>query len=295
MLRSNVGIMKGSSVGDEGGTIGLGRPWTPEKGQLTMRTYVVTGSASGIGAATAELLRERGHKVIGVDLRNAEVNADLSTAAGRASAIADTLLASAGKIDAVIAAAGVSAPKAFTVAVNFFGVTAFLEGLLPALSASSAPRVAVVSSMASLQVNSEALVEALMAGDETEALRIGGELEAAGPRTGYLNYPSSKRAISRWIRRECITEAWAGAGIPLNAVAPGTVITNMTRELLATEEGRKMADDNVPMPLNYHSEAVVIARMLAWLTSEENTHVTGQTIYIDGGADATLRGDDIWS
>ena len=49
------------------------------------------------------------------------------------------------------------------------------------------------------------------------------------------------------------------------------------------------------MPLNYHSDAVVIARALAWLTSEENTHMTGQTIYVDGGADSTLRGDDIWS
>ena len=260
-----------------------------------MRTYVVTGSASGIGAATAELLRERGHKVIGVDLRNADVNADLSTAPGRASAVADTLAAGGGRVDAVIAAAGVSAPRAFTVSVNYFGVTGFLEGLLPALSASSAPRVAVVSSMASLQENSGALVEAMLAGDEVEALRIGGELEAQGPLPGYLNYASSKRAISRWVRRECITAPWAGAGIPLNAVGPGTVITNMTRELLATEEGRKMADDNVPMPLNYHSEAVVVARLLAWLTSEENTHVTGQTIYIDGGADASLRGDDIWS
>lgn len=43
-----------------------------------MRTYVVTGAASGIGAATAELIRERGHKVIGVDLRDADVTADLS-------------------------------------------------------------------------------------------------------------------------------------------------------------------------------------------------------------------------
>ena len=260
-----------------------------------MRTYVVTGSASGIGAATSQLLRERGHQVIGVDLRDAEVNADLSTAEGRTAAISGTLAATGGRIDAIIAAAGVSAPRAFAVAVNFFGVTAFLEGLLPALSAASAPRVAVVSSMASLQPNSEALVEAMLAGDEAEALRLGTALEEQGPRQGYLNYSSSKRAISRWVRRQCITEAWAGAGIPLNAVAPGTVITNMTREMLATAEGRKLADDNVPMPLNHHSEAVDIARLLAWLTSAENSHVTGQTIYIDGGADATLRGDDIWS
>lgn len=260
-----------------------------------MRTFVVTGAASGIGMATAELIRERGDRVIGVDLRNSDVTADLSTEAGRKSAIEQTLSVSGGEIDAVVAAAGLSAPKAITAAVNYFGVTRFLEGLLPALAKSESPRVAVVSSMATLQPVSEELVESLLSGDEAKALEVASALEAQGPRIGYLNYPSSKRALSRWVRRESITEAWAGAGIPLNAVAPGTVITNMTREMLGTKEGRELVDANVPMPLNYHSEASVIAKLLLWLTSEENTHVAGQTIYCDGGADASLRGDNIWS
>ncbi|MCC3279231.1 MULTISPECIES: SDR family oxidoreductase [unclassified Arthrobacter] len=259
------------------------------------RTYIVTGSASGIGAATANLLKEAGNKVIGVDLRNADVEGDLSTPEGRSAAVAKVLDLSGGTVDAVIACAGISAPAPITVAVNFFGVTDFLTALAPVLAKSSAPRAAVVSSMASLQPNSPELVEALLAGSEEEALRIGKELADKGPQTGYLNYPSSKRALSRWVRRESITPAFAGAGIPLNAVAPGTVLSAMTRELLATPERRAMVDENVPMPLNGHSEPEVIARLLIWLTSEENTHTTGQTIYTDGGADATLRGDDIWS
>lgn len=259
------------------------------------RTYVVTGSASGIGAETAALLRERGNRVIGVDLRNADVVADLSTPAGRVQAAADVTAAAGGTVDGVVAAAGISAPISLTVAVNFFGVTEFLEALQPALAKSAAPRVAVVSSMASLQPNSPELVEALLSGDEAAARAIGDELAAKGPETGYLNYPSSKRALSRWIRREGVTARWAGAGIPLNAIAPGTVLTPMTVELLATEQGRAMVDSHVPMPLNGHSEPIVIARALAWLASEENTHMTGQTIYVDGGADASLRGDDIWS
>lgn len=259
------------------------------------RKYVVTGSGSGIGAATAELLRESGFRVIGVDLRNADITADLSTADGRSHAVAEVLAASDGSIDAVVAAAGISAPVPLTVAVNFFGVTDFLTALAPALAKSESPRAVVVSSMATLQPNSAELIDAMLAGDEAKALEIGAALAEHGPDAGYLNYPSSKRALSRWVRRESITPTWAGAGIPLNAVAPGTVITAMTTDLLATAEGAEMVDSHVPMPLNYHSEAVVIARLLAWLTSEENTHVTGQTIYIDGGADASLRGDDIWS
>lgn len=259
----------------------------------TPRTYVVTGAGSGIGASTTALLRDRGEIVIGVDLKGAEIEADLSTTAGRKTAADRAIDLAGGSIDAVIACAGIAAPIPLTVSVNYFGVTEFLEHLAPVLAKSPAPRAAVVSSAATLQNTSAELVDAMLAGDEAKALEIGAALAAQGP-AGYLNYPSSKRALSRWVRRECITERWAGAHIPLNAIAPGTVISPMTEQLLATEEGRKMVDDSMPMPLNYHSDSIVLARLLAWLTSEENTHTTGQTIYIDGGVDATLRGDNIW-
>ncbi|MGP5226791.1 SDR family oxidoreductase [Arthrobacter rhombi] len=259
------------------------------------RTYVITGAGSGIGAATAQLLRERGETVIGVDLKGAEIDADLSTPEGRTSGVERAIDLAEGRIDAVIACAGISMPQPLTVKVNYFGVTEFLDQLAPTLATSESPRAVVVSSMASLQPNSPELVEALLSGDEDRAVEIGTALAEAGPEQGYLNYPSSKRALSRWVRRACITERYAGAGIPLNAIAPGTVISPMTTELLSTPEGRAMVDQHVPMPLNYHSESIVLARLLAWLTSEENTHVTGQTIYADGGADASLRGDDIWS
>ena len=53
--------------------------------------YAVTGSASGMGSAVAALLRADGHTVIGVDLRDADVIADLSTPQGRADAAAGVL------------------------------------------------------------------------------------------------------------------------------------------------------------------------------------------------------------
>jgi NAD(P)-dependent dehydrogenase (short-subunit alcohol dehydrogenase family) len=258
------------------------------------RTHVVTGSASGVGAAVAHALRHRGDRVIGVDLRDAEVTADLSTPQGRASAVDAVIESSGGTIDTVIACAGISAPKPLTIAVNYFGVVDVLVGLLPALAKSDAPRAAVVSSMATLQRNSPELVDACLAHDEERALSIAADLAEQGPGVGYLAYPSSKRALSRWVRQESITAQWAGAGIALNAVAPATVLTEMTRELLSTPESIAMVDDAVPMPLNYHQSPESVAELLIWLTSETNTHVTGQTIYCDGGADASLRGNDIW-
>lgn len=258
------------------------------------RTYIVTGAASGIGAATSELLRAHGHTVIGVDLAGTEVVGDLSTPEGRTAAAEATIAAANGSIDAVIACAGIAAPISKTMAINYFGVTEFLTALLPTLSLADQPRAAVVSSMASLQPVSADLVEAALNGDEPLALSIGDQL-AVTPEAGFLNYSSSKRALSRWVRRESVSEAWAGAGIPLNAVAPGTVVTAMTAGLLSTPEGLAIVDAAVPMPLNYHQPASSIAELLVWLTSPANTHMAGQTIYCDGGADAVLRGDDIWS
>lgn len=259
------------------------------------RTYVVTGSASGIGATTARLLSERGARVIGIDLKNADVEADLSTPDGRAAAAAAAIDMAGGTIDAVIACAGISAPIAKTISVNYFGATELLEALRPALARSAAPRAAVVSSMASLQPHSAPMVDAALAGDERAAVQIAEELVAQGPQVGYLVYPSSKRALSRWVRRRSISPEWAGAGIPLNAVAPGTVLTPMTEQLLTTEEGRAMVDAAVPMPLNYHQPPESVANLLIWLTSVENSHLAGQVIYDDGGAEVSLRGDDVWS
>lgn len=257
------------------------------------RTYIITGAASGIGAKTAELLREQGHTVVGVDLQGVEVSADLSTPDGRAEAARLALEATDGIVDAVIPSAGLAAPKAVTAAVNYFGMTEFLEALQPALARSEAPRVALVSSMSSLQPLDPALVEALMADDEPAALARAEEL-AADPATGNLIYASSKRAISRWVRRESTGPKWAGAGIPLNAVAPGIVRTPMTQDMLADPQYAAFMDMVVPMPLNGHQDAESVARLLIWLTSVENSHCCGQTFYADGGADAVLRGEDVW-
>lgn len=261
---------------------------------IMTRTYVITGAASGIGAATAKMLKDAGQKVIGVDLENSDVNTDLSTVLGRHEGATKVIKISEGTIDAVIACAGLAHPIAKTVSVNYFGVTEFLFALLPTLSRSSAPRVAITSSMASLMPNSAELVAAMCADDETKALEIAQGLVDAGGGAEQLIYGSTKRAISRWVRRESIRQQWAGAGIPLNAVGPGIVITPMVADMIATQEARDAISAMVPMPLNGYMEPEAVASLLIWLTSPENTHTTGQTIYIDGGSDASLRGENIW-
>ncbi|WP_259678229.1 SDR family oxidoreductase [Arthrobacter oryzae] len=111
---------------------------------------------------------------------------------------------------------------------------------------------------------------------------------------GYDIYSTSKRALAQWIRRTAPTAEWAGHGIPLNAIAPAVVLTPMTAELVKTPEGREQLNRQVPMPLNGPLEPVVAARLLAWLTSEENSHLCGQVVFVDGGYDAVSRGDSTW-
>lgn len=258
------------------------------------RTYVVTGAASGIGKATSDLLTERGHRVIGVDLHDADVTVDLSTPQGRLDLVAGVTEHSGGHIDAVIANAGLAKPMALTVAINYFGTVATLTGLRPLLVDSPAPRAVTTASMASLYPPDDALLEALLAGDERAAMARGAELEAAGGDAANLIYGTSKRALALWVRRNAPTPEWAGAGIPLNAVAPGVVETPMTAAFTSSDDAKKAILQMVPMPLNGIFQPRDVGYLLAWLTSEENAHLCGQVVFIDGGSDAVMRGDSTW-
>ncbi|GAA3130080.1 SDR family oxidoreductase [Streptosporangium carneum] len=252
------------------------------------RRIAVSGTASGIGQALARLLREQGDEVIGVDLRDAEVNADLATPEGRAHAVASVLELSGGVLDGVVACAGVSGPTPLTVRVNFFGVTALLDGLRPALAAAERPRAAVVGSIAGIQPADDNVVEACLDDDERTALALSDAAVERGE--GRRLYPSSKTALARWLRRVSITPEWAGNGIPLNAIAPGVVLTPMSAPLFEDEAMRQVMDKAVPMPLNGYASAEVIAEALRWLVAPANSHMTGQVIYVDGGAETVLRG-----
>ena len=249
------------------------------------RTYVITGSASGIGATLTRRLRDEGHRVVGVDLAGAEITADLSTPAGREAMVAAVAGATDGVVDAVVANAGVSVPGALSVRVNHFGAVATLEGLRPLLARGEDPRAAATCSVAALGPYDAGLVDACLTGDEEAAADLADGLDL-------LTYGSSKRALARWIRAHAATESWAGAGIPLNAVGPGIVETPMTAPLLATEEGRALADGAVPMPLHGHADPGHVASLLAWLTSPDNAVMCGQIIFLDGGAEVVQRGDE---
>ncbi|MEU0631207.1 SDR family oxidoreductase [Streptomyces sp. NPDC005989] len=256
------------------------------------RTCLVTGSASGIGKATVAFLAQRGHTVIGADLDDGDIRADLATAQGRAELVVRARELTGGRLDAVVSCAGVAHFDPLTIKVNHFGAVATLDGLRPLLAAGTDPRAVVVGSIDSVHPTDPAIVAAALAGDEAAAVDAA---QAAVDRgEGHLVYSSSKAAISRWVRRAAATDDWVGAGVPLNAVAPGVVVTPLTRPLLDDPQTRALVERSVPMPLHGHARPEQIAPLIAWLASPENTVVTGQVVFADGGADAVLRGDSTW-
>jgi NAD(P)-dependent dehydrogenase (short-subunit alcohol dehydrogenase family) len=206
------------------------------------RTVVVTGSASGIGKAAAALLAETGVRVIGVDLRDADVMVDLGTAAGRQALVARVRAIAGETIDAVFACAGIFSSEPLTVSVNYFGVLATLEGLRPLLARGSQPRAVTIASIASIFPDvDQDLVEACIRGVEEVALDV-------ATSEGSAFYSSSKAALARWVRRTAIRPEWAGAGILLNAVAAGVIDTPMTRWLI--DDAAAMADLQRIIPFN---------------------------------------------
>ena len=71
-----------------------------------MGTYAITGAASGIGAATTARLRRDGHTVIGVDIQESDIVADLASPEGRKVAIDQILEKSGGRLEGLVPCAG---------------------------------------------------------------------------------------------------------------------------------------------------------------------------------------------
>jgi len=251
-----------------------------------MKTICVTGSASGIGAATAELLRADGHRVIGVDLRNADVEGDLSKPADRVRVVDEVTRLCDGRLDGLVPCAGVStpAPNSLVVSVNYFGTLAVVNGLRPALARGADPAVVMISSNSTTMTPGLPVAEAMRYLNSDEA----SVLERFSAPDGFLAYPAGKLAIAFWVRMNAGSADWIGSGIRLNAVAPGVIDTGMTRPLLDIP-GVKESLEHIPIPLKRWGRPEEIARAIRFLLSADSSYVVGQVLFVDGGTDALLQ------
>jgi NAD(P)-dependent dehydrogenase (short-subunit alcohol dehydrogenase family) len=255
------------------------------------RTVVVTGSASGMGAATRTLLEQAGQRVIGVDLRDADIVADLATPGGREQVIEGVAKLADGVIDGVVTWAGLtgltSVAGSDLVSVNYFGTVALLAGLRPLLARGDLPAAVAISSNSTTCMPAVPMevTERCLAGDEE------GARSAADSAGSIRSYPASKLAVARWVRRNAPSGDWAGSGITLNAIAPGTVQTPM---LDAARKDPVIGEfiDAFPVPTGSAARPEQLASFAAFLLGPGARYCCGSVFFVDGGTDALLRADD---
>ena len=256
-----------------------------------MRTIAITGSASGMGAALSGRLIAAGDRVIGIDLRDADVEADLGTWAGRAQAIERVTELSDGALDGLVTLAGLAGlperPASLLISVNYFGTVELLAGLRPLLAnGTDAAAVAISSNSTTCQPGlDEELIASCLEGDEEATRALAGDGESLS------TYPVTKTALSWWVRRQAPTPDWAGAGITLNAVAPGAIETPLL------QEGRDHPTvgpliDAFASPLGRNGRPEEIAALLQYLLGPDARFFCGSILFCDGGMDAQFRADD---
>jgi NAD(P)-dependent dehydrogenase (short-subunit alcohol dehydrogenase family) len=255
------------------------------------RTVVVTGSASGIGAACTRRLAGAPARVIGVDLHDAEVVADLGTPDGRRTAVDRVVELAPEGVDSIVTCAGLagapSRPGSLLASVNYFGTVEILQAFRPLLGRGASPAVVAISSNSTtIQPGVPMdLVEACLAGDEDRARRLADE---AGSMAAY---PATKIAVARWVRREAVSSAWVGAGIRLNAVAPGMVDTPLVAEGRADPVVGPLLE-LFPIPAGRPGRPEEIAALVDFLLGPDGGFFCGSVVFVDGGSDALLRGPD---
>jgi NAD(P)-dependent dehydrogenase (short-subunit alcohol dehydrogenase family) len=253
-----------------------------------MTTTAITGAGSGIGAAIRSRLEADGHEILGVDLDNAEIHADLATPEGRAKAIDEVTRRFGGRLDRLVTCAGIGGhvrPRSLVAKVNYFGAVDVLDGLLPALQKGQAPAaVAIVSNSAWIAPIAEhPYVLALLDHDEAGASRVIDELDS-----GPIAYMGSKHALGRALRRR--VRQWGEARVRLNGVCPGPVRTPLLQASMDDPATGK-AVKSIDIPIGRWGEPEDIAKLVHFLLGPDAAWIHGSLVYADGGNDAEIRPD----
>lgn len=252
-----------------------------------MRTYVASGAASGIGAATAALLREQGGRVITIDRHDADITVDLGTAEGRAAAVAgvrDRTDVVHGLVPAAGIAGRTGTDSALLVSINFFGAIALVTGLHEELARADGAGVVLLASnsITGMPGWNAPVAQACLRDDEALAREEAAKVDAV------MVYPSSKAALAWWARREGVKPEWGGRGIRLNSVAPGATETPMVDEMRA-DPLLGPTIDAYPNAIGRLGRPEEVAAAIGFLLSEPAANIVGAVLFVDGGTDAMLH------
>lgn len=252
-----------------------------------MRTIVISGSASGIGLACKKTFEDQGDRVIGIDIHDADIIADLSTPEGRQQAIDAALAQSNNAIDGLVLCAGLSGvkhPSDMTLSVNYFGSIALFDGLRPAMEGRpNACAIGLVSNSSQFGIEyDDPFALALLEGDEPRCREMVRDMDRGA------GYRYSKHALARAIRHRAIE--WGPLGVRINGIVPGMTDTPMVADIREDEEMGPFVD-LLPIPLGRPGRAEEMAGVIEFMLSDKAAYIHGMMLWVDGGTDAVIRPD----
>ena len=246
----------------------------------TQRTAIVTGAARGIGAATAIRLARDGHAVAVLDLEEAwcaETVSAITSAGGRAIAVGVDV-SSPEQVEAAVerVAMELGAP---TLLVNNAGI--IRDNLIFKMPVEDWDAVMNVHLRGAFLMTKA--VQAHMTVEKYGRIVNLSSTSAQGNR-GQANYSAAKAGIQGFTKTLAIE--LGRFGVTANAVAPGFIATDMTRQTakrmnISFEEFLAGAAEQIPVGRVGQPED--IASTISFLTSEEAGYVSGQVIYVAGG------------
>jgi len=249
------------------------------------KRVIVTGAASGMGAATAAILVELGAEVHAIDIKKPDVTglASFTECDLREPEQIDEAAKKIGKIvNALFNCAGLpnTFPELDVMLVNFCGLRHLTEAVIPNMVEGSA--IASVASTAGIgwMQNTELLFELL----RTPGFAEGKEWCEAHPRELANAYGLSKEAINAYTAYRSFT--LAALGMRINCVNPGPTDTPMMPEFEKAVGKQYM--DEFPVPLGRHAVAEEQAWPLVFLNSPRSSFLTGHQLDVDGGFKGAL-------
>ncbi|MBR5792157.1 MAG: SDR family oxidoreductase [Ruminiclostridium sp.] len=267
-----------------------------------MGVYIVTGGSGGIGGKTVEILRNQGHEVLNVDLKDADICANLATKEGRDYVIDTVHEMFPDGIDGLCCNAGVSGACGnlkLIVSLNYYGAVNLAHGLFDLLKKKGGSCVVTSSNTISQGAARPDLVDLLnysqtkTALSEEAILKIVEKFDDSNLSVGNSIYVTTKYALARWVRR--VSASWAANGVRINTVAPGNVSTPMTATMSTSAKAALAA---LPIPINYGTDELMnpedIANVIVFLVSPLAHGVNGNVMFVDGGTDALLNSEKVY-